>query len=369
MRATRAIIRLDNLRHNIKTIRQHVGRNVSLCMAVKADAYGHGAGRIAAEALNAGVAALGVATVDEGVLLRQAGITAPVFLFSLPSQSEIQALVETGLIPFCADETLISEISGQAQKQKKTIEIHIKVDTGMGRVGCPPENVPALAMLVSSLPGVSLGGICTHFPASDGSDPEYTVGQIEQLRTVIETVRKLGIAPGTVHAANSGAIIDKPDSYFDMVRAGIILYGYYPSHDQERKLAVKPVMEFKTQIGFMKKVEKNTSISYGRTYITREKTWIATLPVGYADGYNRLLSNRAQVCIGGRRYPVAGRVCMDQVMVDLGPETDLTVGDDVVLFGTGSGEPTAEEVADLVGTIPYEVTCLITKRVPRIYVD
>ncbi len=368
MRATRAVIRLDNLRHNIQTVKCHVGDRVRLCMAVKADAYGHGAVRVAREALKAGVAALGVATVDEGLELRSAGIEAPVFLFSLPAENEIKALVQAGLVPFCADRDFIRLCSAQAQKQGRTLEVHLKVDTGMGRIGCTPEEAPELAGLIGSLPGLILGGICTHFPVSDSNDPGYTLSQTHILQRVIERVRKAGIRPGTVHAANSGAIIDKPETYFDMVRSGIILYGYYPSHNQPRPLNFKPVMELMTQICFLKKVPAGTAISYGRTYTTTAETWIATLPLGYADGYNRLLSNRAEVLINGRRYPLAGRVCMDQIMVDLGTSTDFTVGQDVMLFGAAQGGPDAEEIADFLDTIPYEVTCLITKRVPRVYV-
>jgi alanine racemase len=368
MRATRAVIRLDNLRHNIHAVKRHVGGSVPLCMAVKADAYGHGAISVAREALKAGVTALGVATVDEGLELRGAGISAPVFLFSLPAENEIEALVEAGLIPFCAGRDFIILCSKQAQKQGRTLEVHLKVDTGMGRIGCTPEEAPELSGLIASLPGLTLGGICTHFPVSDSSDPEYTLGQVRVLKRVIERVREAGVDPGIVHAANSGAIVDKPETYFDMVRPGIILYGYYPSHSQQRPIDVRPVMELLTQIGFLKRVPKGTSVSYGRTYTTNAETWIATLPLGYADGYNRRLSNRSQVLINGRRYPLAGRVCMDQVMVDLGPVTDLEVGRDVVMFGADPGGPDAEEIADLLDTIPYEITCLITKRVPRVYV-
>jgi len=369
MRATKAIIRLDNLRHNIGIIQTHVGKNSAICMAVKANAYGHGAIRIAKTAIAAGIKALGVATVDEGLDLRKAGISAPLYLFSLPCDTEIEALVTSGLIPFCTDENIINKYNAAAKQQHKIITVHLKVDTGMGRIGCAPQNAVELATLISSCTYLELGGICTHFPIADSGDARFTKAQIDILKNVIFKLQQQGIRVNIIHAANSGAIIDKPESYFNMVRPGIILYGYYPSHDQARILDVKPVMELKTQISFIKKVAKGTSISYGRTYITKAETYIATLPIGYGDGYSRLLSNRADVFIEGRRYPVAGRVCMDQIMIDLGPKTDLTVGREVVLFGAAQGAPDAEEIADLMETIPYEVTCLITARVPRVYID
>lgn len=369
MRATKAVIRLDNLRHNISTIQAHVGKNIPICMAVKANAYGHGAVPIARAAVAEGVKALGVATVAEGAELRKAGISAPCFLFSLPGDMEMEALVQADLIPFCADKHLVNKINTAAEQQHKCITVHLKVDTGMGRIGCTPESAGELAALISSRTNLKLGGICTHFPISDGSDPRFTKTQIDILKHVVLKMQQQGINPGTIHAANSGAIVDKPESYFNMVRPGIILYGYYPSHDQERVLNVKPVMELKTQISFIKKVPKGTSISYGRTYTTTDETYIATLPIGYGDGYSRLLSNRAHVFIAGERYPLAGRVCMDQIMIDIGPKLKFSVGQEVVLFGACQGAPDAEEIADLMGTIPYEVTCLITGRVPRVYIN
>jgi alanine racemase len=318
MRATRAIIRLDNLLHNIATIQAHVGQNIPLCMAVKANAYGHGAVRIAKTAVAAGVKALGVATVDEGTELREAGISVPIYLFSLPCDGELKSLLQADLIPFCTDDHSIKSYNAAAKLKHTQLTVHLKVDTGMGRIGCTPQNAVRLAALISESKNLELGGVCTHFPVSDSADPRFTGKQINAIKDIVSRLTIKGLHPGIIHAANSGAIIDKPDAVFDMVRPGIILYGYYPSHGQERILSVKPVMEFLTQISFIKKVSKGTSISYGRTYITEADTYIATLPVGYGDGYSRLLSNRAQVFIDGKRYPVAGRVCMDQIMIDLG---------------------------------------------------
>ena len=237
----------------------------------------------------------------------------------------------------------------------------------MGRIGCRPDEAHLLAGFISENPYLKLEGICTHFPVSDKEKNEFTLSQIKTFKSCIKKIKGMGINPGKIHAANSGAIIGYPDSYFTAVRPGIMLYGYYPSHGQERMLDIRPVMEFVTKVSFIKTVDKDTPVSYGMTYMTKSKTKIATLPVGYADGYSRLLSNTGRVLIKGKYYPVAGRVCMDQIMIDIGINSGIKAGDDVVLSGPNS--QTAEDIADIINTISYEVTCLITKRVPRIYID
>jgi alanine racemase len=369
MRATHAVIRLDNLRRNIRALRAHIGPGVGVCMAVKADGYGHGAVRIAQTAVGEGVGFLGVATVEEGAELRAAGITARILLLGLCFPEEAEAVVENRITPFVADADGVKSLARAAGRAGKKLGVHLKVDTGMGRIGCTPEEVPALAALVRDSGHLFLEGLATHFPVSDTADGAFTAGQVRLLEETIRAIRKLGIDVPYAHAANSGALIDKPDSHFNLVRPGIMLYGYYPSSEQDRIVPLKPVMEFKTKISFIKKVAAGTGISYGLTYKAPGDTYIGTLPVGYGDGYSRLLSNRGRVLVRGKPCPVAGRVCMDQTMIDLGPDTQAEVGDEAVLFGDVPGGPDAEEIARLMGTIPYEVTCLITKRVPRVYVD
>ena len=299
--------------------------------------------------------------------LRDAGIKQPVLMYSLPFPDELPEIVKSEISVFVIDKTNIELLVKEAERQKKTASVHIKIDTGMGRIGCRPDEAHLLARFISENPYLKLEGICTHFPVSDKEKNEFTLSQIKTFKSCIKKIKGMGINPGKIHAANSGAIIGYPDSYFTAVRPGIMLYGYYPSHGQERMLDIKPVMEFVTKVSFIKTVDKDTPVSYGMTYMTKSKTKIATLPVGYADGYSRLLSNTGRVLIKGKYYPVAGRVCMDQIMIDIGINSGIKAGDDVVLFGPNS--QTAEDIADIINTIPYEVTCLITKRVPRIYID
>lgn len=370
-RATRALIHLDHIEHNLNCIRKLIGNQRKICVAVKADAYGHGAVEISQKALSWGVDYLAVATVPEALILRKAGIKAPIILFSIASDEEIEQISEYGLTPFVADDKYVIKLSLEAAKRNITLNVHIKIDTGMGRIGVIPERAPDLAELIMSQEGLKLEGVCTHFPVSDSpatDDIAYTNEQIRIFSGAVAEIEARGIDPGIRHAANSGAIIAHPEAHFDMVRPGICLYGYYPDQRMDKNTAdFKPVMEMVSRPAFIKKVKKGTSISYGRTWKAPEDTWIASIPAGYADGYNRLLSSKGQVEINGKLYPVAGRVCMDQFMIDLGPESNISEKDKVVLFGPGEKSPDAADIGDLIGTIPYEVTCDINKRVPRDY--
>ena len=260
-------------------------------------------------------------------------------------------------------------VQEQSALQNKVTEVHIKVDTCMGRTGCSPDDTLKLARLIIKCSNLKLAGVCTHFPSADTKDKSFTQKQIEVLKKVVALLKNNNINPGIVHAANSGAIIDLSEAYFDMVRPGIMLYGYYPSQEQKRILPLKPVMELVTKVVFIKKVKKGTPVSYGMTYKTGEETKIATLPLGYADGYNRLLSNKAAVLVNNKCYKISGRICMDQCMINIGLKSDIKLYEDVTLFGPNSRGPDGEEIALLLNTIPYEVTCNISKRVPRIYLS
>ncbi len=367
MRATRAVIHLDHLRRNIRELKAWLGPQVKICMAVKADAYGHGAVPVAKAAREQGVDCLGIATVQEGEELRRAGLDCPLLLLGLPLPEELQALVSHGLTPLVASAEMLRGLQEAARSQGRRVGVHLKIDTGMGRIGCRPRELEGVLAALDECPGLTLAGVCTHFPVSDGADRGFTLRQIEIFKNCVEEIRGRGINPGLVHAANSGAIIGCPEAWFDMVRPGIMLYGYYPSDEQDRPLALTPVMELRTKVIFLKRVTRGTRLSYGLTYSAPEDTLIGTLPVGYADGYSRLLSNRGEVTIRGRRYPIAGRVCMDQCLVDLGPDARVELYEDVLLFGPAG--PDAKEIGRLIGTIPYEVTCLVGKRVPRVYPD
>jgi alanine racemase len=371
---TKAIIHIDRFLSNFRAIQARIGAR-RICVAVKADAYGHGALEIARAGMEAGAFCLAVATVDEGVQLRNGGISAPIMLFSQFHPDDIPAIFDIGLIPFVSDSGFINLLNEQAVSYRKKLPVHLKIDSGMGRIGCPTEEAVYLARLISESAGLELAGAATHFAVSDSTelqDINYTQIQLSRFKEAVDAIRNAGIDPGIVHAANSGAIILHPNAWLDMVRPGITIYGYkladetrIPGFSYE-PLKVEPVMELKSVVTLIKKVKTGESVSYGRTWIANRDTYAAVLPVGYADGFPRLASNKWQVIIGDNMYPLAGRVCMDQCLVDIGPEPSVKRWDEAVIFGAVPNDASA--LARAVGTIPYEITCNINKRVPRHYV-
>ena len=374
MRATRALIHTENLKNNLMSVRKLTKPGTKLCLAVKADGYGHGAVGISETAAAAGVDFLAVAAVSEAEELRENGITIPVIVLSpiLPEETDTLISLKLDAVVSTSDEI---EMLSAALKQEK-LAIHLKIDTGMGRIGCPAEKALDLARMITATPGMKLTGVLTHFPVSDSGDKddiEYTKNQIRVFSEIIGNLRTAGIEPGIVHAANSGAILNFPESHFDMVRPGILAYGYLPGgksgliRELADNLIPKPVMSLESRLMHIKKVPAGTDISYGRRYRTSKETWIGTIPIGYADGYTRLLTNRARILIKGELYPVAGTICMDQLMVDLGPDLKAELYDKAVLFGSEEGAQTAEDLTAITGTIPYELLCGISKRVPRIF--
>jgi alanine racemase len=385
MQATKAVVHLDNFSRNFKLIQERIGPQRRICIPVKANAYGHGATAIARASLEAGADFLGVAKVQEGVDLRQEGINAPILLFSQPLPDEIPEMVNNRLIPFVSDSDFATLLDKAATEAKIRLPVHLKIDTGMGRMGCPAPEAPALAKFITTCAALEYAGTATHLAVADSAaaqDIAYTQRQIACFNTALEGIRAAGLNPGIVHAANSGAIILHPDAWYDMVRPGILVYGYNtveefsplpkaalpPPHSPLPILQAEPVMELRTSVVLIKQVKKGENISYGRTWIAPEDTRVAVLSVGYGDGLPRLLSNQWQVFIGGKAYPLVGRICMDQCMADLGPAPSEEVRrwDEAVLFGGPA--PSAAVLAEKVGTIPYEITCNINKRVPRVYV-
>jgi alanine racemase len=368
MRATRAIVRLDRFLGNFRAIQGRVGPKRRVCVPVKADAYGHGAAVIARLSLDAGAFCLGVADVQEGVALRKEGISAPILLFSQQLPSEIPEIFENSLTPLVSDGEFIEMLAKTAAETKIRLPVHLKIDTGMGRVGCAPAESPILARQIASFPFLEYTGTATHLAVSDSTAPEdlaYTKQQIAVFKGTLEQIRAAGIDPGIVHAANSGAVVLHPDAWFDMVRPGIILYGYNLASEAENPPLVEPVMELRTNVAMIKRVKKGETVSYGRTWTSPHDTAIAVLPLGYADGLPRLVSNKWQVVITGKTYPLVGRVCMDQCMADLGSDTEVRRWDEASIFGGPA--PSAAILAERIGTIPYEITCNINKRVPRVY--
>jgi alanine racemase len=370
MRATRAIIHLENLRHNIDAISKKAPQS-KLCVPVKADAYGHGAVQVSLAALACGADCLAIASVLEGEALRKAGIDAPILLLSLPIPEECDSIIDLGITPLVTDPVFASSLAEAARRRGKRVGVHLKVDSGMGRIGVSPEKALALARAIAAEKELFIEGTCTHLCVSDSLDPgdlAFTTLQLERFDQAIESLRKDGIDPGIRHAAASGGLLYHPESHLDMVRPGILCYGYLPAPNPSSGFDARPVMELATQITFLKRVEAGTPISYGRTWESPRETVIATLPVGYADGVPRALSNKGRVLVGGRPCPIVGRVCMDQLMVDLGPEAKDGLYDQVTVFGPQECADSAFDVAEATGTIPYEITCNVNKRVPRVYV-
>ena len=365
MRNARLVIHVDNYLYNLREIRRLVGPAVKISASVKANAYGHGALLIARAAEKGGADFLGVASAGEGEELREGGIKLPLLLYGLCPAEDAESLVKSGISAAVAGGEGIAFFEKAAAALGKKARLHLKIDTGMGRIGCTSEEAPSLAQRIVSSPHLVLEGVCTHFPSSDEAERAFTESQIEAFSNTVEAIRRAGVSPGLVHAANSGGITGYPEARFDMVRPGIILYGYYPGEETPRLFTPRPVMEMRAPVLFMKKLKAGRTVSYGRTWTASRETWIATIGVGYADGYPRLLSNKGMVLIKGKTYPIAGRVTMDQTMVDLGPETDICIGDEAVLFGPDPNGPDADEVARLAETIPYEITCGISLRVPR----
>ena len=368
MRATRAIIHLDNLRRNIEAARKKIGPHPKILVPVKADAYGHGAVQVSRCALEAGAEYLAVAAVCEGAMLRSAGISAPVLLHTQAIPEEFLEIVSLELSPLVSDADFIEQLAKAALSAGKRIAVHLKVDTGMGRFGCRPEDAVSLAAKIVSSKGLSLGGVATHLSVSDSLEPGnimYTKEQLYRFRETIASIKKAGFDPGIVHAANSGGLVFHEDSYFDMIRPGIFLYGYSPAASECEGPTALPVMELRSAVVFIKRVKKGETISYGRTWIAPEDTFVGVIPAGYADGFPRLLSNNYSIRIRDTAYPVVGRICMDQCMVDLGAKTEVRRWDEACIFGPGF--TTAADIAAKLNTISYEITCNINKRVPRVY--
>lgn len=362
---------MDNLQANIAEIKKLIKSGVKLCIPVKADGYGHGALKVAVAAIRSGCSYIAVASVQEGIDLRDAGIVAPILSLSLPMPEEIPAIVENDLTPLVFDSEFIAELGKIAHSRNKIVPVHLKIDTGMGRIGCTCEEAPRLAHEIFREKHLFLEGTATHLSVADSlsdGDRSFTRTQISRFNNALAAIRKEGIDPGITHAANSGGILLYPESHFDMVRPGILVYGYPPSEEVANLIQVKPVMELQTRVVSIKKITAGESVSYGRTWTAKQDTCIATIPVGYADGLARRLSPGLTVRIGDNEFPVVGKICMDQCMIDIGSDPWVQRWDYVTVFGPPPAATSAETLAASIGTIPYEITCLINKRVPRVYV-
>ncbi len=366
-RPTIAEIDLGAIAFNFREIRKLVGPAVKICPAVKADAYGHGAVQVSRTVLAEGAEMLGVATVEEAVELREAGIEAPILVFGVLLDEQVSDVIQWDITPMVCSRSFAGKLSSQAVASGKRVKVHVKVDTGMGRVGVLPDEAVEFVLDILKLPGLEIEGIFTHFPCADDDDQSFTRRQIAEFREIIERLEAEGVSIPIRHTASSAAILVMPDSHFNMVRPGIMLYGLY-DFDIPCGVELLQAMTLRTRIAFMKEVQPGVSIGYGRTFLAHRPTRVATLPIGYADGYSRMLSNRGAALVQGRRVRVIGRVCMDQIMVDVTGIPDAAVGDDVVLYGTqGDENISIREIAGLASTITYEIVCSVSKRVPRIW--
>jgi len=367
-RPTFAEIDLGAVRHNLRRIKEILGRDTRILGVVKADAYGHGMEELSRTIVKEGVDYLGVASLDEACGLRRIGIKNRIIVLGAILAEEAEGVARFNVIQTVSDLRIAKVLSKLGQARNKKIKLHIKIDTGMGRIGFWHEEAVGFVKKIASLKNIVIDGIFTHFPSAEDDRP-FTRRQIQDFNSLIEGLRGHDIDIPVKHTSNSMALIDFKESRMNMVRPGLILYGLYPRRDLMRRLDLRAALKLKTKVIYVKSVPKGRTISYGKSYVAGKATRIATIPVGYGDGYSRHLSNRADVLIKGRRAPIVGRVCMDMCMVDVGHIDGVRSGDDVVLIGRQGKEIIrAEELARLTDTIPYEVVCNIGRRVPRIYI-
>ncbi len=367
-----AEINLDNIAHNIREIRRITNKNAEILGVVKADAYGHGVMEVTKVLLDNGVTRLAVSMLDEAIQLRRSGITAPILILGYTDPIRVNEILENDVTQSVFSHELAKALSAEAVRQQRKVKIHIKIDTGMSRIGFLPGYSAVKNVLeISALPNIIIEGLFTHFASADEKDREFTLTQFERFMSICSELQRIGIHIPVKHCANSAGIIEYPEMHLDMVRPGIIQYGMYPSEEVDKsKIQLKPAMTLKANVIMVKEIEKNTPISYGRIFTTQKASRIATIPIGYADGYTRMLSNKGKVLIHGQYAPVVGRICMDQCMVDVSDlNCDVAVGDEVVLIGAqGKNTITVEDVAQSIGMINYELVCIIGKRIPRAFI-
>ena len=366
-RPTIAVIDRAALEHNFKeVVRCSEGQQV--LAVVKARAYGHGAVEVSKSLLMLGADMLGVALVEEGRELRDAGIHAPVLIMGATFPEQAEAIVSLKLTPTVFSLAVAKALSEAAYQRRTTINIHVKIDTGMGRIGIAPEEAPEFIAMLRKLGSLSVQGLMTHFADADLRDKQFASRQMDRFEALLNALEAKKISVPMRHAANSAAVLDFHRAFFTMVRPGLMLFGYNPLEEGTTGADLRQVLSLVTRIAFIKKVPPGVPISYGRTFTTKRESMIATLPIGYADGYCRGLSNKGMALVRGIRVPVVGRVCMDMCMIDVTDVPNVREGDDVVLIGTqGSERITADDIAAMTGTIAYEVLCGISSRVPRIY--
>lgn len=364
-RPTWAEVNLNNLAHNFKQLKVMLHPKTRILVTVKADAYGHGLIPVARKLIDCGVDFLGVASIDEGIRLRKSGINLPILILGLILKEDIAPVFKFNLTCTVCDTVLAQELNAFARNKRRKLNVHIEVDTGMGRIGVLHQDALKLILNIHKMKHLFVEGVFTHFPFAD-MNKEFTSYQIDLFNLLLSKLTKSGINIPLVHAANSMGVIDYKNSHLNMVRPGLVIYGLYPK--ENLKINLKPVLSLKTRVIYVKRVPAGYGISYGHDYVTKSPATIVTLPIGYGDGYPRILSNIGPVLIRGRRFKIAGKICMDQIMVDIG-NFKASIGDEVVLIGSqGKSRISTEELASLSTTIPYEIVCGLGSRIPRVYV-
>jgi alanine racemase len=369
-RPTVAEIDLEALRFNLEQLKKLAGEKVEVLAVVKANAYGHGAPEVARELEAAGARIFAVATTEEGIELRVSGIRAPILILAGTYADEFDRITANRLTPVIYDLEIARAFNARAEKERMRLPVHLKIDTGMTRLGIPWRQWEAGLEVMGSLKRLRVEGLLSHFSVAEGGadeDRAFTEEQVRRFTRCVDLARRKGLSPRYIHMANSAAAA-REAARFNLVRPGLMLYGYHPSPALRSVVSLKPVLRWKTAVLSLKQAPKGDPVSYGRTFCCPENSLIAVLPVGYGDGYSRLLSGRGEVLIGGRRAKIAGIVCMDMTMVDVSEIPGVKAGDEVVLLGRQEGdEISAVEIAGWTGSIPYEVLCGIGKRVPRVY--
>lgn len=363
-----AEIDLGAVKNNINVIRRKIGNSAKILVVIKANAYGHGLKEISRAALENGIEWLGVTSIAEALSLRKLHPRARIIILSAGMYGHSGLIVKHDLTPILCSRQMAELLNEAGKESNKKVKVHIKIDTGMGRLGIWHENALEFIKFVALLPYLQIEGICTHFASVSSSeiDMEFTKGQLQNFINAAESAARAGIYIPLRHAANSGAVLVFDEAYLDLVRTGISIYGLLPSSEFSSNMPLRPVLSLKSRVAYIKDIVPGRSVSYGRTFTAAEKTRIATIPIGYSNGYCRSLSNKGQVLIRGKRAPVIGIVTMDQIMADIGHIQGVNAGDEVVLIGDQGGERiTATEVAKWAGTIAYEVLCKLN--VPRVY--
>jgi alanine racemase len=359
---------LSAIAHNVAALKGLTAPGTLFMAVVKADGYGHGADEVARAALGSGADRLGVATVPEAVALRDAGISAPIQLLSEPPASAVEVIIEHSLIPTITTKEFAGALARASSARGVETPFHLKVDTGMNRIGVRADEAVQFAAMVAQFPGLALEGVFTHFATADVAGDWDATRQLQRFTEVVSAMREAKVDPGIVHASNSPATILLPEAHFDMVRCGIALYGLHPSRDTYERVDLRPAMSVKARTTLVKRIGMGEGVSYGLTWQAPVSTDIATLPLGYADGVHRNLSNVMKVLCGGVRMSQVGRVCMDQMMVEVPGSSTVEIGDEFVIVGQQqSSRILMDELADLAGTINYELACSFGMRLERIY--